>query len=480
MLTSTFEEFTNHRVLVVDDNPAIHEDISKVLAGSTRDGGELDDLRAELFGVEAPRPVSSFQITSAYQGREALALVEKSVSENARFAVAFIDMRMPPGWDGLETTERLWAADPYLQIVICTAYSDHTWSDIAGSLGARDGLVLKKPFDSVEVRQMAQTLSRKWSLHQAQMERLASLDELVRRRTREVEVANEHLSREIEERQRMEGELRLAQKLEAVGQLAAGIAHEINTPIQYVGDSVHFLHRAFKDVFSLLETYRRELPDEDEVVERIEQAEDDADLEFLREQVPKAFERVFDGTDRVATIVRAMKEFAHPQDYGEKTPADLNNALKNTVTVARNEYKYVADLQMELGEIAPVSCYISDLNQVFLNLIVNAAHAISDLGSGIDDRGTITVRTRQDGDDVVVEIEDTGGGIPEAIQGRIFDPFFTTKEVGRGTGQGLAISRAIVVEKHGGKLDFVTEAGRGTTFFVRLHASSEPAEGEAA
>ncbi len=272
------------------------------------------------------------------------------------------------------------------------------------------------------------------------------------------------------DRERMELELRMAQKLEAVGQLAAGIAHEINTPIQFVGDSVHFLSDAFEDLQRLLGEYRDACapattgPAGQALRARLEEAEETADLEYLRERVPGAFERTLEGVERVASIVRAMKEFAHPQT--EQAPADLNRALTTTLTVARNEYKYVAEVETELAQL-PVVCNLSDLNQVFLNLIVNAAHAIEDARADPTEQGTIRIRTTRDGDTAVISIADSGGGIPPEIRSRIFDPFFTTKAVGRGSGQGLAIARAIV-DKHAGTLELDTELGAGTTFTVRL------------
>lgn len=284
---------------------------------------------------------------------------------------------------------------------------------------------------------------------------------------------NAKLGAEIDQREHVEMELRLAQRLEAVGRLAAGIAHEINTPIQYVGDSVHFLETAFDDLRALVERYREggaalaRYPEQAALLAAIREAEERADLEYLRENVPPAFERTLAGIDHVAGIVRAMKEFAHP-DQRDKVLADLNKALLNTLVVARNEYKYVADAETRLGELPPVSCYPSDLNQVFLNLVVNAGHAIAEAVGDGPQRGRITVSTRLDGDRVEIAVADTGGGIPDAIRDRVYDPFFTTKEVGRGTGQGLAIARSIVVDKHGGTLHFDSVPGQGTTFFVRL------------
>jgi PAS domain S-box-containing protein len=279
------------------------------------------------------------------------------------------------------------------------------------------------------------------------------------------------------DRLRMERELRTAQKLEAVGQLAAGIAHEINTPVQFIGDSVRFLHDAFADLDGLLAEYRAGFDaavaggDAGALGERLEEAEDLADLEYLRERVPAALHRTLEGVERVASIVRAMKEFAHPQTA--QAPADLNRALASTLTVARNEYKYVADVETAFGDLPPVVCNLSDIGQVFLNLIINAAHAIEDAHGDGGEKGVIRVSTAVEDDTAVVAIADTGCGIPDEIRTRVFDPFFTTKELGRGSGQGLALSRAIV-EKHGGSLAFLTEPGKGTAFTLRLPIAGAP------
>jgi len=270
--------------------------------------------------------------------------------------------------------------------------------------------------------------------------------------------------RDVTDRHRLETELRHAQKLESVGQLAAGIAHEINTPVQFVGDNVRFLRDAFDGLILALEPLAA-APDG----ERGTRAEPTAggggsDLGFLTEEVPLAIDQTLQGVERIATIVRAMKAFGHPSSE-EKAPADLNQAARNTLIVANNAFKYVADVVTELGELPPVWCHLGDINQVFLNLIVNAAHAMEDKRAG---RGKLGVRTRVDGEQVEIAISDTGAGIPEALRDRVFDAFFTTKEVGRGTGQGLAIVRSVVVDKHGGSIRFDTEAGAGTTFFIRL------------
>lgn len=297
------------------------------------------------------------------------------------------------------------------------------------------------------------------------------------------------IAQDITERNRLELELRQAQKLEAVGSLAAGIAHEINTPIQFVGDNVRFLGDAFADIAHLLQMYRsfRNHAGEGGVAaatmaEEADKAEETLDLPYLLEEIPKALAQSQDGLTRVATLVRAMKIFAHP-DRKEKAATDINEALLSTLTVARNELKYVANVETDLGDLPLVNCNIGEMNQVFLNLLVNAAHAIGEARKkgdqnggtqkGNDEKGLIRIRTARENNTVLISISDTGSGIPENIRHKIFDPFFTTKESGKGTGQGLAIARSVVVDRHGGTLTFTSEVGKGTTFYVRLPPDDE-------
>lgn len=279
------------------------------------------------------------------------------------------------------------------------------------------------------------------------------------------------IARDITGRDVAEMELRQAQKLESVGRLASGIAHEINTPIQFVGDNAHFLHDSFETLRVLVGKFhelccRHDDPSH-ELSAELHRLEEELDCTYLMEEIPKAIAQSVEGVERAVTIVRAMKEFAHPENKG-MVHADLNKALLSTLTVARNELKYVADVETELAELPLVVCSVSDLNQVFLNLLVNAAHSIGDVVGGTDQKGKIRVRTSTEGSLVLISISDTGSGIPESIRERIFDPFFTTKEVGRGTGQGLAIARSVVVDRHQGSLTFESKVGRGTTFYIRL------------
>jgi PAS domain S-box-containing protein len=286
------------------------------------------------------------------------------------------------------------------------------------------------------------------------------------------------IKEDITESRLIEAELRQAQKLEAIGHLAAGIAHEINTPTQFVSDNLTFLADSWKPVQELLKLYQRVIHQTTQadlgpgVEAEIKQAEENADLDFLLSEIPRAIEQSLDGSHRVAKIVRAMKEFSHP-DSVAKTHADINKAIETTITVARNEWKYVADIETAFdGSLPPVLCHPGDFNQVILNLIVNAAHAIKDKNPE-GQKGRITVSTKAAGDCVEIAIADSGTGIPETIRSRVFDPFFTTKEVGKGTGQGLALAHNVIVRKHGGKIWFETESGGGTTFFIQLPISGE-------
>jgi len=299
-------------------------------------------------------------------------------------------------------------------------------------------------------------------------------------------VCYEGMCEDVTERIELREQLLQAQKLESVGQLAAGIAHEINTPTQYIGDNVRFLKDAFDDLKNLLTNYERLLQAAQkdarsrDGIQEIAAAVKQADAGYLLKEIPKAIDQTLEGVSRVANLVSAMREFSHPGTK-EKVPLDLNHAIENTIAVARNEWKYVAEMETDFdASLPPIPCQPGEFNQAILNLIVNAAHAISDViekeGQGM---GKIKVQTRNCPEWAEIRIEDTGAGIPEKIRSRIFDPFFTTKEIGKGTGQGLAITRSVIVDKHGGSIHFETEEGRGTTFIIRLPRNGNALESKA-
>ncbi len=303
-----------------------------------------------------------------------------------------------------------------------------------------------------------------------------------RARTTELTSANQALLGEISERkqveherQMMELQLRQSQKIEAIGQLAAGIAHEINTPTQYVGDNTRFLKDAFARITKLLESHDTLLKaaKANAVTPALLSHADEAfaatDVKYLSEQIPAAINETLEGVERISKIVRAMKEFSHPGGK-EKAKADINRAIESTVTVAHNEWRYVADMKLDLDPDLPmVSCFLGEFNQCILNLVVNAAHAIGDVvKQQPGTKGLITVRSRRDHDFAEICLSDTGTGIPLSVRPHIFEPFFTTKEVGKGTGQGLSIVYGNIVKKHGGTVTFETEIGKGTSFVLRL------------
>ena len=277
-----------------------------------------------------------------------------------------------------------------------------------------------------------------------------------------------------DERHLMEMQLRQAQKMEAIGQLAAGIAHEINTPTQFVNDNTHFLQEAFKDIIKLLKLEQQLV---DTVTATGEQAalKEDVlacrkriDVEFLLEEIPDCISQSLEGLKRLSSIVKAMKEFSHP-GTSKKELTNINSAIQSTITVARNEWKYVADVVTDFDTDLPmVKVFPGEFNQVILNMTVNAAQAIADKTQETGRKGQITITTSYDDEAIQISIADTGSGIAKENLNKIFDPFFTTKEVGKGTGQGLAIAFSVVVDKHQGELQVESEPGKGTRFIIRI------------
>lgn len=381
-----------------------------------------DDDQSVRRLLEHQLTAGGHEVTLAADGSDAWAALRKG-----GIRLAILDWNMP-GIDGVEICRRLQEAKSNVYAIILTATDDSSSLAKALDAGASDFIV--KPWH------VGVLLAR-------------------------VNVGIRIIS--------MQSRLAESQKLESIGQLAAGIAHEINTPIQYVGDNIRFLSDSIDDLLSLVGSYRDIVSQSDGGVEITQQFEEKADLAYIEEEIPNAIKQSLEGVDRVSRIVGAMKDFSHPGAEG-KNAVDLNRAIESTITVARNEWKFVADVVTDFDPLLPpVPCLPGEFNQVILNLIVNAAHAIADVvGSRPETKGIITVSTRLDGAWVEVRIADTGTGIAEAHRSRIFDHFFTTKEVGKGTGQGLAIAYAVVTDKHGGTITFETEVGKGTTFVIRL------------
>ncbi len=565
-------------ILVVDDNESIHDDFDRILAHD-HSGEVLAEREAEFFGQSADSADTTvrFQVDHAFQGKSAVDMVQQAVDRARPYSVAFVDARMPPGWDGIQTVRRMWQVDPDLHVVICTACSEPSLEPLL-SEDSRPGqlLILKKPFDPAEVAQLASAMSDKRRLLTVSAMQTDRLQEMVETRTQQLEQArqeseqlfeaissiviglDEHgcvsrwngasetvfqitaaeiigrsfrdipvewedaetveqlllhvgsngtrrnemvftdidgirrvlgasispvcvngqrrgclvLGADLTETRLLEQQLQAAQKLEAVGQLAAGAAHEINTPLQYIGDNLQYLTSAFEQLTDLLD---RQLnpPEPDQPGTDEQTSSRRSQLVSLQRNIPAALSDSIEGVTHVSQIVRAMKEFSHP-GMESVIPVDLNEALQNTLTVSSSEWKHVASVMTDFAVPArTIEAFAGELNQAFLNLIVNAAQAIADS----DLRpGQIHLTTRFADDCAEVRISDTGCGIPKDIQNRVFDPFFTTKEVGRGTGQGLALAHSIITQKHGGRLWFDSEEAVGTTFWIQLPYCTSSAE----
>jgi signal transduction histidine kinase len=286
---------------------------------------------------------------------------------------------------------------------------------------------------------------------------------MVERRTRQLTETSVELQREIDERKQLESQLVQSEKLASLGQLAAGVAHEINNPIGFISSNLGSLDGYFKQLQEMLDAYRdaEEAIGSTELVERLQRLRDKVELEFLREDIPLLIKESKDGISRVGQIVKDLKDFSRADSSQEWQWANVQQGIESTLNIVANELKYKADVVKDYQPLPEIECLPSQINQVIMNLIVNASQAIG------PERGTLTLRTGLEGETVWIEVTDTGAGItPEHLK-KIFDPFFTTKPVGQGTGLGLSLSYGIV-KKHRGDISVRSELGVGTTFRVQL------------
>lgn len=450
----------NTSILLVDDNPVICRSMSNFLH---KDG---------------------HFVTVATNGAEALILFRK-----LRPHLIISDLRMPE-LDGLQLLKIVKEESDNTPFIIISG--EGTMEDaIEGlRLGAWDYLI--KPVYPLELLKhcVDKVLERVRLMREAHYYR-NFLEETVEKRTADLLEQNNRLASEIAERQHQEqltmkamaelekafkekemlqSQLLQAHKLESVGQLASGIAHEINTPTQFVSSNVSFLDEAFSDISDCIKSLAEAVEEGRLSASLVHDALEEADWPYLYEEIPKAIKQSREGLARVTSIVRAMKEFSHPGGQ-DAEQCDINHLIETTVTVARNEWKYSAEVVLELAPDLPgIPCFDGAIGQVLLNLLVNAAQTISEkLGRTPEGgKGTITITTEMADEAVLIHIADTGCGIPEECRAKIFEPFFTTKDVGKGTGQGLAIAYDVISRKHGGSLTFSTVMGEGTTFTIRL------------
>jgi signal transduction histidine kinase len=428
-------------VLVIDDMESIQRDFAKALAPPNSDN-VLADLEEGLFGREKPPAADEvlFDVSYASQGLEAVERLRAALAEGHPYAVAFVDVRMPPGLDGIETILKLWALDPRLEVVICTAYSDYTWREMLERLArTAQFLVLTKPFEATVVKQMALGLTEKWKLARAAERNSAHLESLVVERAQQLFAANQQLKIETQDKAQLEVRLRDSQKLEALGRLVGGVAHEINNPLTVV--------------LSNLEHIRHEL-------EKLGAAFDPRILELVDVTLETR-----DGGKRIQQIVKDLRAFSQTEEQTVEN-VDLRGTLEFALRMARASFPLSLDVKTHCDEeLPPVSASPGQLLQVFLNLISNAAQSMNSVEVS---RRKLEVAIRQGASGrVVITVADRGVGISPEHLAKVFDPFFTTRDVGGGTGLGLSVCHGIVQEL-GGEITLDSRLGEGTVAKVVL------------
>jgi signal transduction histidine kinase len=437
----------NRRILVIDDNPAIHADFKKILCPPVRGDTGLEAFEVKLFG-EAPADPgpTRFEVDSAFQGREGLALVQQSLARQQPYAVVFMDVRMPPGWDGIETAAHIWGVAPDAQIVLCSAYSDYSWDEMMTRLGISDRLVvLKKPFDNIEVVQLAHALAEKWRLGEEARLKMEQLEAMVAARTQDLQAANDRLKIEMAERAQAQEALRQSQKMEVLGQLAGGVAHDFNNLLTVIRGFVECL------------LVDKNLP---------------PDARDAAQEIDQAAARAAKLTSQILAFSR--KRRMQPQQL------DLNQVIDRLDHMLHRILDETIALEFQCGSV-PVIVHADPglMEQVLLNLVTNARDAMPQGGkltiaateTEIADEHAGRNPKARVGRFACVSVADTGCGIAADVLPRLFDPFFTTKPPGKGTGLGLAIVYGIV-QQHEGWIEVGNQPDHGAKFSIFIPASS--------
>ncbi len=604
------ETATARRIIIIDDNQAIHRDFETILLESA-DTGAGNELEEFLFGGDGCRQTAAnrYELGFASQGQEGVRMIQHALAEGRPYMLAFVDMRMPPGWDGLETIEHIWELDPDVQVVICSAYCDYSWGQMTDKLGMRDNLlILEKPFDINEVSQLAAALTEKWLMTKRALANTANLERMVKEKTAQALTEKDRLQKyldvagvmllcfgrdlkvrmvnregcevlgckqpeiigrdwctdfvpeeareevrvvlaeltqgkldrfehyenpvitqsngirqiawhnavmtdengnvegilssgeDITERKKVEQAAKMAysrlqeankelksmqsqiiqsEKLASIGQLAAGVAHEMNNPVGFVASNFETLEGYVARLESLMLMHENLLKEVKNLgsdklrnkAEMIEQTRKNMKMDFVLADIQQLVKDSREGLARITGIIRNLRDFSRIDQPDAVAEFDINTGINATLIVVRNETKYHCNVNLELGDVPKILGNAGQVNQVLLNILVNASHAIK--SQERSENGNITVRTFAEDKCVVCEISDDGPGIPQEIISKIFDPFFTTKPVGKGTGLGLSVSHDIVVNKHKGQLLVDSTVGKGTKFTIRLPIGSE-------
>lgn len=449
------------KIIIIDDNTAIHDDFHKILDGrpAANAGARLADLEMEILGGDIGREVQAgkdsqprYELHSAFQGKDGYEMVHDAVRIGRPFSTAFVDMRMPPGWDGVETIQKLWEVDPHLQVLICTAYSSHSWEEIAQRLGHSDQLlILRKPFDPAEVSQIAASLTEKWRLANLSREVVQDLEKAVAQKTREIRAQMTQRERVQQQLLEKEKQLRESQKLEAIGSLAGGVAHEFNNLLQIIQSFNQFALDACKP----LDPMRKDL------------------------------ESVAIAAKRASSLTRKLLGFSRQKNlqFGD---LDVNQVVGEIIGLAEPLVGSRITMAHCLGAEKPtVHADATELQQVLLNCIINARDAMDGAGqlfistdnAYLDDNYCRVDQNLSPGLFVCIYITDTGAGMSPEVQRRIFEPFYTTKQIGAGTGLGMAMAYGLI-KQHKGHIDVDSEVGKGTTFKIYLPVRQADAFGQ--
>ncbi len=466
----------NCRLLVIDDDPGIRY-VYKFLLSSEPDTKVLEkgvsifsDSNNSAQKAEKTESLGTdeYELVQAERGEHGVEIVKEANQLGKPFAVAFIDMNMP-GIDGAETAKRIWAIDPDIKIVIVTAFSEFSIADIISRVNRDDIFYLRKPFNPKEIRQFARALITQWNLESERKE----LSNKLEAANLELSLINENMNQQIKDQTSF---LVQSEKMASIGQLAAGISHELSNPINFVRTNFAALFDYFSDLADVLGDYRKlasritSSADSDPTpgIADIRQKETSLQIEDILEDFKDLFSESEKGFSRINHIIKSMRNFSYSNQAGKFMLFNINNGIEDTLVISRNEYRYLADVQTDFGNIPDIACMPEQLNQVFLNLIVNSAQSMAGSVEDGDITGLINIKTWAEDERVCFEIADNGTGISEEHRSRIFEPFFTTKEPGKGTGLGLSISYDIIVTKHQGEITVDCPETGGTRFMIRI------------
>jgi len=454
-----------HRILIVDDDPAVREAYREILAPKEKNYLFEGDRLFE--GLEAKPPALPYGIEEAKDGIMAIQMVQAAMDKEKTFSLAFVDMKMP-GMNGARTAREIWRLDPKIKIVIVTAYSDVTPDEIVRMAAREDLFYLQKPFNPQEIRQFARALCRQRNLEQER--------DVLSLGLRNANLALEDMNRNLEEKVKQQAEMLIrSEKMASLGILVAGVAHEINNPLSFIKANLSSLRNYTSNIAALLEKYEALTASVEEQfgnhgvlkVREIQDFRQMKKIDFILQDLPDLVSQSLEGTDRIEAIINDLRSFSRMDD-NERSIVDINESMDTALNIIRNQIKGRIEIVRDYGELPPVSCFPQKLIQAVMNILINAAHAVKE-------GGTIRIATRpskkslKNSPSVEIEIADTGCGMPREDMKKIFDPFFTTKPVGRGMGLGLYITYEII-HAHGGAIQVESREGAGSIFTLTLPA----------